>query len=413
MTTEELQHQAPVVRPEWKEPTERAKQETDTRNDRLERLRGMVNEFFPAPEQADLRKEIERSFHVPQWGEYHNEGMFMDRHFDEILHALEDVESGNMPENIPLAERQMMQDVAARHHDALQKYVFLHDISKADILRVESQAEAGQKKGKAWEGTLEQWYAETGIEEGARTNPSLLYAKLASMNLKGVSYYHQGMEVEGTGRKTESSKHGESGKSKLETMGDVGVSPAVLEAIERHEVAYQFEAVKVDTYRKYFESLSPDERGLALVASFVDTMSSWRKDGKPDLANFLALLDSKHNYEVIQDLDRMFAEASAGTELDKKKVEAFFLALRKQAGRINESGDVLLQRSLRECRPTEYDLDKLRSNLTEFVSRSELAQSEMDEILALVQARDISAVGKKFGKRMKTISTALKASEKM
>ena len=412
MRIEKQQYQAPMVRAEWKEPIERAKQETETRNERLERLWGMVNELFPSPEQADLRREIERSFHVPQWGEYHNEGMFMDRHFEEILHALEDVESGKMPENISPAERQMMQDIALRNHDALQRYVFLHDISKADLLRIESLAETGQKKGKAWEGSLEQWYAESGVEEATRTNPSLLYAELTSANLKGVSYYHQGIEVEGSGRKTEASKHGEDGKSKLETMGDVSVSHAVLEAIERHEVAYQFESVKVDTYRKYFESLGPDERGLALVASFVDTMGSWRKDGKPDLTNFLALLDSKHNYEVITELDRTFTEASAGIELNKKKVEAFFLALRKQASRITGAGDLLLQRSLRECKPTEYDADKLRSTLAELVSKSELAQAEMDEILGLVQARDMSAIGKKFGKKMKTISIALKASEK-
>ena len=294
--TEQYIHDTPVAPLDWKEPAERAQQEAESRGTRLEKLRGMVTELFTSSEQANLRKEIERSFHVPQWGAYHNEGMLMDRHFEEILRALEDVEGGKMPDSIPADERRAMQKIAERHHDALQRYVFLHDISKADLLRVEGLPEAGQKKGKAWEGTLEQWYEEQTISAETRTDPASLYARLASANLKGISYYNQGIEVEDSGRKTESSKHGEHGKTKLEGLGDVGVSPAVLEAIERHEVAYQFETVKVDTYRKYFESLNSDERDLALVASFVDTMGSWRKDGQPDLSNFLALLDSKHNY---------------------------------------------------------------------------------------------------------------------
>lgn len=412
MITQEQQHPFLVARSEWKEPIERAKQETETRNERLKYLRGLVRDLFPLPEQAALREEIERSFHVPQWGDYHNEGVFMDRHFEEILHALEDIERGTFPEGIPQDERQMMQNAALRYHDDLQRYVFLHDISKADLLRIESLPEAGQKKGTVWEGSLEEWYAECAIEEAARMNPALLYARLASANNKGISYYHQGMHIEGAGRTTKELKHGETGRVKLEAMGDVNVSPALLDAIERHEVAYQFQSVKVDTYRKYFEPLNVDGRALALVASFVDTMGSWRKDGKPDLTNFLALLDAKHNYEVLADLEGALAEAGTGTGLEKKKVDAFLLALRKQPSRITETRELLLQRLFRECRPTEYDVDRLRSHLAELVSRSELTPTEVNEILDLVQAGDISAIGKKFGKRMKSVSIALTASEK-
>ena len=406
------EHLPTVAQPsstEWKEPLERAQEESASRPERLARLHAKTNELFPSQEQASLRAEIARSFQVPQWGDYHNEGMLMDRHFEEILLALERTEKGDLPTSIPEEDRLFMQKIAIDHHDALQKYVFLHDISKADLLRIEKLPEAGQKKGEAWEGTLEQWYTEASVPLEAQTNPSALQAFLLSANFKSVSYYHQGMEMHG--RKTEASKHGEDGKSKLETMENVGVSPAVLEAIERHEVAYQFETIKVDTYKKYFESLSPEERGLALVASFVDTMGSWKREGASDLKNFLALLDSKQNYEAIQVLEQAIATHDT-THLEKRKMEAFLLALHKQATRIHENTDTLLARFLHECKPTEYDFIAFRQNLDALVASKEFSQEETDEVFLLVQQKDTASVGKKFGKKMKSLAVALKASEK-
>ena len=57
-------------------------------------------------------------------------------------------------------------------------------------------------------------------------------------------------------------------------------------------------------------------------------------------------------------------------------------------------------------------MDQLQSNLAELVRKSELTQPEADEIALLVQHNDIGGIGKKFGKKMKLISVALKASEK-
>lgn len=411
MTHEHGQSENPF-RLEWKSPEERAKAESASRPARLERLRGDVEKLFPGAERAELRAEIERSFDVPQWGEYHNEGILMDTHFDAILEAFDGIEKGVFPEGIPEADRAKMQDVAARHHDDLRRYVYLHDISKPDLLRTERLPAEGQKKGDVWEGTLEQWYAEAGVPEDARRDPALLSEWLAKENLKGISYYNTGVELKAAGRKTEKTKHGEAGKEKLERLGETGAAPSILEAIARHEVAFQFEGVKPDTYKEYFESLSDDERTLALLASLTDTMGSWRKDGKPDLKNFRALLDSKRAYETLTDLEAKLGSAEGAKALDKKKVEAFLLALRKGKERIDESTDALLARIMKKCRPTEYDLDGLRGNLAELVQKGDLTQEEADKIHGFVASGDIASIGKTFGKKTRVIAPALKASEK-
>lgn len=396
---------------EWPAPEQRAKIESESRSVRLEWLRALVQELFPGEQQAELRAQIERSFHVPQWGQYHNEGVFMDRHFEEILHALDGLERGEVSAAISEADRELMQQTAIKHRDALKKYVFLHDISKADLLRVEKLPAAGAKKGEAWEGTLEQLYEEFPIPSEIRQDPEQMYAQLSSLGVKGVSYYHQGIEMPKFGRTTQQAKHGEDGKEKLEASGTAGVDRSVLVAIERHEVAYQFDAIKPDTYKKHFDDLSEDERSLALVASYIDTMASWREVGQPDLKNFLALLDSRMNFELIRSVELAIAEKKAETELDDRKIEAFLLKLRKQSVRIPQTLGELLLGALRECRPTVYNIDTLHQKLGELQSRGVLNHDELEELIQAARMKTLSQVMGKFQTRMKDIMPSLKASE--
>jgi hypothetical protein len=381
--------------------------EQASRPARLEKMRADVERLFPGAELQRLRTEIERSFHVPQWGEHHNEGMLMDTHFEAILSALEGIRQGNMPEFFPASLREEFQQTVAANADALQRYVFLHDLSKADDLRMQTLPTDKDPKGMAWEGTLEEWYAEQQIPEDVRTNPVALAEWLKERKVKGLSYYHQGMELPEFGRKTETSQHGEDGAAKLTAMGYDGVSPAVLTAIANHEVAFQFTKVKPETYEKYFATMTQEERNLALVASYIDTMGSFGVDGKPDLSNFEALLISKMNAEKIATLKRDVTNIQG---LDQKKVEAFFLALRKQESAI-ETSEKLLDRCKRECKTSSYNLDALKSNLAEVVSKGELEQGLADQVLELIQSGRVKEIGKIAGKKMQIINPVLKASE--
>jgi len=113
----------------------------------LEKLRAKVAELFPTPEQADLRQEIERTFNDPQYGEYHNEGILMDTHFEAILNTLENIGKGIFPTELEDQEvKYAMQDIVLRYHDEMQKYVFLHDISKIDLLRTEVKSFEGESR---------------------------------------------------------------------------------------------------------------------------------------------------------------------------------------------------------------------------------------------------------------------------
>lgn len=55
---------------------------------------------FPNPEQAELRGEIYQSLLVPQVGEYHNEGKFLESHFRLIQKAIKAVQAGEFHEAV-------------------------------------------------------------------------------------------------------------------------------------------------------------------------------------------------------------------------------------------------------------------------------------------------------------------------
>ncbi len=59
---------------------EREQTPADIRRARVDRLRSIVFELFRGEEKHELRENIERSFLVPQVGDYHHEGMYMDSH---------------------------------------------------------------------------------------------------------------------------------------------------------------------------------------------------------------------------------------------------------------------------------------------------------------------------------------------
>ena len=411
-----------AVKVGWKSSMDRAADELESQKERRKRLIEMVKDLFPLPEQMLLRREIGRSFNVPQFGDHHNEGMLMDTHFEAILHALDDIENGVFPDGIPDEDKKYMQEIAIKHHEALRKYVFLHDIDKAPDLAFDTLPKDGEKKGERWEGTLDQWYEEQQIPEDARTNPVLLHALLVERGIKGFGYYHQGIDMPKFNRRTVASSHGEDGKKTLirfEQNGvPSGVSPAFLDAIERHEVAYQFEKVSVATYRKYFDSLSPEDRGIALIASLTDTLGSWKKGGNPDISNFLKLLESKKiaeaNTPIILNLEQVYAEIKSSAGLDEEKVKVFFATLRKKSELINENFDVLRDRFLKECKAkimASYDTDVLRTKLLELVIQTTITEEEMKFILEKVESKATGEIGKRMGKKFKLISEKLKESE--
>ncbi len=386
--------------------------EAETRDQRLALMREFVALLFPNDEQVELRARIERSFHVPQWGEYHNEGIFMDRHFAAILAALNRLDQGEFPDEIPVEERAEIQRTVEEYREELHKYVFLHDISKADTMRVEALPQPGEKKGIIWEGTLEQLHDELQIPVDARQDPLLMARELEDMGVKKVSYMNNQESNPFFGRTTEKVQHGAMGKQILEALATSGMSEDVLEAIEKHEVAFQFQTGKVDTYAKYFEGLTPEGRRLALVASLIDTLGSLGKNGKPDLRNFLALLAAKHNYEIWRGLEYFAGrQMAAGRSLDPVKVEAFLRKIRKTETYIPLTIEDISAQLLEECRMSGYNLSRVEEALKRAVLDGQLTAEEAALVERAVQARETKSLGKMLGRKMAVVSALLKECE--
>ena len=385
---------------------ERIATEKDQRPERIEKLTSEVERLFEGEQYSGLREKITRSFNVPQWGEYHNEGILMDTHLNRMIEVIEGFSQGEGSSDLPEKTRSSFEGLVAQYGDTLKKYVFLHDISKPDLLRIQWNPKEGEKKGRAWEGNLEEFCVELGLSQDELSDPSRMAEFFASQDVKGVSYYHQGIENE-NGRKTESAKHGEHGAEHVGDEYEGVVDPEILKAIELHEAAYQFEKVKPDTYKKLFGELGEEHKQLALLASYIDTASSYREDGGPDLTNFSFLLMSKDNAES---LEVITSELASTVGLDKKKLENFLRALQGEQTvlKIQEA----IEKGKKEAKTTEYVLDTLKVTLDEVAGKGEITADEAAKVYELVSAGSMSEIGKLFGKKMKIISAVLKASEK-
>lgn len=306
------------------------KTEVKERPERLRELRARVEYLFPGPKMARLRNFIERSFDVPQFGPYHKEGMLMDVHLDLILATLEDIRAGHFPDQIPAEVKSLLQEVAKQYGEVLERYVFLHDIAKADCVRLKYVDK--KTRDLNWH----EWMKE--LPEGVGRDPVALKKFCEERGIESISYFHQSAK--------EHKQHGREGVELIRAMGGAGVPAAVLTAIDKHEVAYQFQGVKGETYAKHFAELEPAERDLALTASYIDTMASLDRNGRPRLENFLALCGSRHNFEIVQSLRQSLG---AEQSVDRHKLDRRLYALLKQKEPIEEAVDMLVSRLRGEC----------------------------------------------------------------
>ncbi len=87
---------------------ERVEQEFESREARVEKLTAQVETLFPGENNAELRGRIASTFEVPQYGKYHNEGMYTDTHLERILSTLDDMFNGRYPEDTSEATREVL-----------------------------------------------------------------------------------------------------------------------------------------------------------------------------------------------------------------------------------------------------------------------------------------------------------------
>lgn len=365
---------------------------SETRDSRVKRLRAAVLELFPGEEAQALRENIDRSFQVPQFGDYHNEGIFMDSHLDLILKQIDQVEQSKFPEALSLSTREALQRAALQDKQAVRQYVFLHDISKADCLTLKFGEEDRVLTWDEWQEMLAQSIlgkeAQNGDEKAFR-------AFCEEQGITGISYFQNQGEIK--------RQHGKTGADELRQSGLVA-HDAMLAAIEAHEVAYSFSRINVKTYESFFGDMASEARDFALLASYVDTMSSLRSDGNPDLTNFLALAGSREKFESLVLLEERLRDV----KIDKQKFVQAWAALRASPEALtSDMIESMAEKLLKECRIAGYDVDRLRILIEPLVENGTLTADERERLLETAKT-DPQSIGRTFGSKMRFLTPVLK-----
>lgn len=248
-----------------------------------------------------LAEDIKKSLLTPQIGEHHQEGPKMDSHLKLILENLRKIALNEFPvelEVIPgikdiLREVVMAGSIASEHdvvlNPALVDYAFLHDLEKSNSLSLKFEGRKDQV-----EITWEQW-----VEIESRGEPYKYVDKEGKeILILGVSYLHRSKGKEGA--------HGFKAAKKIAEVAPE-VPKTIGSAINKHEVAYQFTKVSATVYEDHFvkTGFTDEEQRFILAASYIDTMSSLKKDAdgislKPDLGNYIRLVRSRNNYLLIK-----------------------------------------------------------------------------------------------------------------
>lgn len=397
----------------WASREERMQQESAERPELLTRLQGEVDRLFPGGELAALRDDImERSVNVPQYGEHHNEGALMSRHLEAILDNLEAMKNGQFLDAVPADVRQVLQEVARDHEDELKRYVFLHDIGKADSLTLrfeddetrdawmEAHGGTFSEDDKGKKGLLsvswEQWQAVVPAE--IQTDPVALDEYLASQGLKeanGIAYL----------------KHERASQAAVDGReAELGISPLTTATIETHSLVYQFSGVSAEKFNKHFGRFSKDEMRFVLAANLIDTSASISPDGTSDLSNYRDIVDSYYNSQKCAAIsEALMPGGVAAAGLDGDKLAKELKTLLQQNTRIESEVDDIVAELRESCRLPQYNQEALRAKLTtdlaDLIEAGVLSEADVETVVGAIDSEtgilDQRAVGPLKGKLRK------------
>ncbi len=315
---------------------ERVETEKAEREDRIERLSSMTELLFPSEEMTELRAAITSTFDVPQWGKYHNEGMYMDTHLERILETIDDIYADRFPDAVSEEMRVIIRQATGGEKEMLQRYALLHDLEKRSTLKI--KREDGSDKDITWD----EWRELLPDDLADNPDPVALESFLRTSDITGISYYH------------EEQKHGDAGANAIEGMEEASVDPLIVTAIRNHEVAFQFQNIQPVTYEEYFGDLSSEERAWVITASYMDQMGSAQSPdpentpSKPNIDALEFLIDSKHNFETVQELRDLIntdkdIQAWKESGLKEKRIEGDVNKILGKKARLESADDLLTQ----------------------------------------------------------------------
>jgi len=369
------------------------------RSERLEKLSALVTKLFPGDNLALLRANIERSFSVPQYGKYHHEGMFMDSHLDEILSTIEKVKVGEFPAEIPAEIREILQGTVQNNSDSLAAYTFLHDISKADCLCI--QTENGEDKDLTWE----EW--QNSLPEKAKKSPQALKEFFEANHIKGISYHHHEQQ------------HGNLGVNVLEpNKANLNLPNQLYKAIDKHEVAFMFQTISLATYKKHLGELTPEERSWALTASYLDTSATFSSNGKPDYTNFLALAGSFWNLKIYEESENLLKKLiTDDQDIDAKIAQDLLEAFGREKQRYPSTATDLVENIRKKALIPTFNFEKLSSALENLILTNQITAEEKLAILNCLEPSGrinpelYKSIKQGLGKKNKIIEATLQANK--
>lgn len=354
-----------------------ARRERELQEKKFEITLAEVCERYP-----ELSEEITTSLKVPQLGEHHNEGPRMDSHLSLILQTLESIKDGQFGEALQdpdlkkaIRDLVVIEDPVNHEQSKINPtfvdYTFFHDIDKKDCLTVKIE---GEKKGT--EISWEQWQA---IEKDGAPY------QLGGKPITSISYFH-----------SSEGNIGQHGNKAADMLKDKGLPPEIIVAISKHEVAYQFAKINTATYEEHFvkPGFSEDQQKFILAASYIDTMASLGKNGKPDLHNYQNLVQSRNNFLLIKHyVDGGVVFRDNGLAALKKR-DAVLTA--EDVEKIIQGED-------------KYNLTAFGDKLDGLVSDQQISAVEKEQILSIVSSSP-KELGKTFGPKMKLIKPLLEQS---
>jgi|GEM_PF-2335586 hypothetical protein len=323
-----------------REQMERFQEELETRPERIKGLDKLAADLFP--NNPELHEQITQSYAVPQFDDYHREGMYMDTHLqlalDQIDLAFEEGLNPDLTGELrEIVERTigvgLDEEERLRRKEILQRFILTHDISKKDCLSLRHKSErsviperyydgvdpnkiAAERPGLAAikdslkrsikavgdavlvkpyvEYTWEEWNNMLPEDLKENPDPAKLYTFIKNHAYNTIGYIQQGLRR----------YHGAEGEKRLKELGVD--DERLLLLVGRHEAGFTFDQVSARVFERNLSIIPESDLDWILTASYFDQMGSLQADGSSDYSKLQNILDSRHNYNLLAKLEEDF-----------------------------------------------------------------------------------------------------------
>ncbi len=320
MSQEQQLVQEPRVPLSDAEYQKRAEQEGASRAERLERLGNYVDELFPGESNESLRTQIRESFDVPQWGEFHNEGLLMDTHLNLIIERIEaicgdEATSQDALQGVESVVAERIRRAVRSDRETTLRYALLHDVEKRNTLGFNKKNDKGKRETQnvAW-AEWQQIFAE-------HPDPTSLRTHFQSLGIDGIGYI----------------EHGDKG---AEVVSAYGVDSRIAKGIRFHELGFQKD-VKTGKIRSR-GAVDEGDIDFIVAVNFLDQSSSHGKDGEANTKAMLRVERMLYNIGIMQDIETLQKSA----DLSAYDAEDVAKTVQKLEGRSDANerlGDVVTE----------------------------------------------------------------------